>query len=385
MSKKEDKIVKRVRKKLGEKPTIELWVKSGGRCQYVTCNKPLWKDSITLRKINKGYISHIIAASDNGPRGEKGKSEELELELSNLMLLCDECHNRIDKSQLSEHPKEVLIKMKQDHEKRIEMVTSIESDKKSHAIIYTANIGGFEPNISFMDSSLAMRESTYFPSSDLPIYLGLQRGLFTDDKNEYWQIQESQLFNSFRDKVKPLLEHGKPHFSIFGLAPQPLLIKLGVQLSEITNCEVYQNHRVPEQTWKWPIKQVQIDVQFKEPIDKTKKAVLIISMSDMVNRDRIHAVLGNEVSIWEITVDTPNRNILKSKQTLENFKNKVRDVFSDIRTIQGEQSDIHVFPVMPNACAIETGRVWMPKVDLPLIIYDQNKNRDGFYKTITIK
>ncbi|MGI9593154.1 MAG: hypothetical protein ACR2MH_01005, partial [Patiriisocius sp.] len=39
----------------------------------------------------------------------------------------------------------------------------------------------------------------------------------------------------------------------------------------------------------------------------------------------------------------------------------------------------------PNACAIETGRVWMPKVDLPLIIYDQNKNRDGFYKTITIK
>lgn len=385
MSKKEDKIIKRIRKRLDEKSTIELWVKSGGRCQYVTCNKPLWKDSLTLRKMNKGYISHIIAASDNGPRGEKGKSEELELELSNLMLLCDECHNRIDKAQVSEHPKEVLIKMKQDHEKRIEMVTSIEPDKKSNAIIYTANIGAFEPKISFMDSAMAMREATYFPSSDLPIYLGFQKGVFTDDENEYWQIQEKQLSNAFRDKLKPLLELDKPHFSIFGLAPQPLLIILGVQLSEITNCEVYQNHREPEQTWKWPVEQEEIKVQLKEPSDKTKKAVLIISMSDRVNRDRIYAVLGNEVSIWEITVEKPNRNILKSKQTLENFKNKVRDAYSDIRTIQGEQSEIHLFPVMPNACAIETGRVWMPKVDLPLIIYDQNKNRDGFYKTITIK
>lgn len=385
MSKKEDKIIKRIRKRLGEKPTIELWVKSGGRCQYVSCNKPLWKDSLTLRKMNKGYISHIVAASDNGPRGEKGKSEERELELSNLMLLCDECHNRIDKAQVSEHPKEVLIKMKQDHEKRIEMVTSIEPDKKSHAIIYTANIGNFEPSISFMDSAMAMREATYFPNSDLPIYLGFQKGVFTDDKNEYWQIQESQLFNSFRDKVKPLLENDKPHFSIFGLAPQPLLIKLGVQLSEIANCEVYQNHREPVQTWKWPVKQEEIEAQLKEPSDKTQKAVLIISMSDMVNRDRIHAVLGNEVSIWEITVEKPNRNILKSKQTLENFKNVVRDAYSDIRTIQGESSEIHLFPVMPNSCAIEAGRVWMPKVDLPLIIYDQNKNRDGFYKTITIK
>ncbi|MAO15926.1 MAG: hypothetical protein CMH44_03470 [Muricauda sp.] len=385
MSKKEGEIIKRIRKRLGEKPTIELWVKSGGRCQYVTCNKPLWKDSLTLRKMNKGYISHIVAASDNGPRGEKGKSEELELELSNLMLLCDECHNRIDKAQVGEHPKDILLKMKQDHEKRIEMVTSIEPDKKSHTIIYTANIGDFEPRISFMDSAMAMREATFFPSSDLAVHLGLQKGVFTDDENEYWQIQEKQLLNSFRDKLKPLLEQDKPHFSIFGLAPQPLLIKLGVQLSEITNCEVYQNHREPEQTWKWLEGQEEIKVQLKEPGDKTKKAVLIISMSDMVNRDRIHKVLGDEVSIWEITVEKPNRNILKSKQSLENFKNKVRDAYSDIRVIQGEQSEIHLFPVMPNACAIETGRVWMPKVDLPLIIYDQNKNRDGFYKTITIR
>ena len=86
-----------------------------------------------------------------------------------------------------------------------------------------------------------------------------------------------------------------------------------------------------------------------EPENKSKTAVLIISMSDKVNRERIHAVLGNDISIWEITVDEPNRNIMQTKETLINFKNKVRDAYSDIRTIQGENSEIHLFPVMPNS------------------------------------
>lgn len=385
MSNKENKIIKRIRKKLDPKSTIELWLRSGGRCQYVTCNKPLWKDSITLRKMNKGYISHIIAASDNGPRGEKGKSEELELELSNLMLLCDECHNRIDRAQVSEHPKEVLIKMKEDHEKRIEMVTSIDPNNKSYAVVYTVNIGDFEPRISFMDTAVAMRRETYFPNSDIPVNLGMDRAVFKDDENEYWHMHEKQLTGSFRNKIKPFLEQNKAHFSIFGLAPQPLLIKLGVQFSEIANCEVYQSHREPKQTWEWPKNNIASEVRLIEPENKSKTAVLIISMSDKVNRDRIYAVLGNDISIWEISVDEPNRNILQSKETLVNFKDKVRNAYSDIRTIQGENSEIHLFPVMPNSCAIEMGRVWMPKVDLALIIYDQNKNRDGFYKTITIK
>ena len=47
-------------------------------------------------------------------------------------------------------------------------------------------------------------------------------------------------------------------------------------------------------------------------------------------------------------------------------------------------TELHVFPVMPVAAAVEFGRVWMPKADMPLTIYDQNKGREGFYKTIQI-
>lgn len=384
MDNKKEKNIERVRKALPRGVVRKLWVKSGGRCQYISCNIPLWKDQLMQQNMNKAYISHIIAAKENGPRGEKGKSEELELEFSNLMLLCDECHNRIDKSQLSEHPKELLYQMKQNHEERIERVTGITENKKSHIVIYTANIGEFEPKISFMDGAIAMQDVN-FPSSDMPLSLGMDRAVFKDDEKEYWDIQEKQLIGSFNSKIKPLLEQGKNHFSVFGLAPQSLLIKLGIQFSEIANCEIYQSHREPKQTWKWPKDKIISDVFLIEPDDKTKKTVLIISISDKVNRDRIHAVLGDDISIWEITVDEPNRNILQSKETLVNFKNMVRNAYSNIRAVQGGDAEIHLFPVMPNSCAIETGRVWMPKVDLPLIVYDQNKKRDGFYKTITIK
>jgi 5-methylcytosine-specific restriction endonuclease McrA len=384
LNKKKDKNIERVRRAVPRGVARKLWIKSGGRCQYFSCNIPLWKDQLMQRDMNKAYISHIIAAKENGPRGEKGQSEALELDYSNLMLLCDECHNRIDKAQVSEHPKELLRQMKQKHEERIERVTGITEDKKSHIVTYSANIGMFEPKISFMDAAMAMRDFNY-ASSDNPIKLGLNRAVFKDDEDDFWQIQERQLDESFRDKVKPLLELKKNHFSVFGLAPQPLLIKLGVKFSEIANCEVYQLHREPKQTWEWPIKQTVSEVQLIEPADISKIAVLIISMSDEVNLDRIHSVLGNDISVWEITVDNPNRNIIKSRDTLINFKNTVRDAFSKIRMEHCGEAVIHLFPVMPNSCAIETGRVWMPKVDLPMIIYDQNKNRDGFYKTITIK
>ena len=39
---------------------------------------------------------------------------------------------------------------------------------------------------------------------------------------------------------------------------------------------------------------------------------------------------------------------------------------------------------MPVAAAIEFGRVWMPKADLPLLIYDQNSAVGGFQKAISI-
>jgi len=33
---------------------------------------------------------------------------------------------------------------------------------------------------------------------------------------------------------------------------------------------------------------------------------------------------------------------------------------------------------------VETGRVWMPKADLPMLIYDQNRAAGGFVQALSI-
>jgi hypothetical protein len=110
---------------------LELWVKAGGRCQYDGCNEALLIDPLTLKRMNRAYKAHIIADSPNGPRGDQDLSAELAKDIDNLMLLCDPCHRRIDREDVSGHSSERLRLMKRRHEERISRVVSIAQVKWS--------------------------------------------------------------------------------------------------------------------------------------------------------------------------------------------------------------------------------------------------------------
>lgn len=94
-----------------------LWAKSAGRCQYEGCNKILYEDGLTKRGYNTAYIAHIIADSEDGPRGDKELSPKLCKDINNLMLLCDEHHRLIDKFDVDSHTVEVLREMKKSMKK----------------------------------------------------------------------------------------------------------------------------------------------------------------------------------------------------------------------------------------------------------------------------
>jgi hypothetical protein len=63
----------------------------------------------------------------------------------------------------------------------------------------------------------------------------------------------------------------------------------------------------------------------------------------------------------------------------------LRRTFNEIKAVCGHDAEIHVFPALPLSAAIETGRVWMPKADLPLVIYDENRRHGGFIPTIRVE
>ena len=80
----------------------------------------------------------------------------------------------------------------------------------------------------------------------------------------------------------------------------------------------------------------------------------------------------------------PHNDIVRSVEDQIEFRRLLRKVFNRIKAVHGEAGTIHLFPVLPVSAAVDVGRVWMPKADLPLIVYDQNRQRGGFFEALQI-
>ncbi|HSA05759.1 MAG TPA: SAVED domain-containing protein [Candidatus Gastranaerophilales bacterium] len=354
-----------------------LWGKSAGRCQYEGCNKPLWIDDLTKNEFNIAYHSHIIADSPNGPRGDAESSELLCKDISNIILLCDEHHRLVDKHDVTGHPPERLFEMKRKHEQRIELVTSLLPENQSHVLMYGANIGQQNPNVNWNKVISALSPSWY-PAEKPAIELSLKNSSFRDSSQNYWLIEKEHLTKQYEDLIKPKILKGDiNHFSIFALAPQPLLIYLGKLLMDIHPAEVYQLHREP-QNWLWQNAPENFKFIVQKPGQIYQKVALNLSLSATINNSRIQEVLGDDVSIWTMTIENPYNDFLKSSEQLSLFRDEFKKLVNLIKAAHGENTMINLFPAVPVAVAVEIGRIWMSKADLPFRLYDQNKDCGGF-------
>ncbi len=366
-----------------EKVKIRLWGQAAGRCQYEGCNKPLWLDLLTKEEFNVTYIAHIIADKPDGPRGDPELSEKYKDDISNLMLMCDEHHRFIDKEDEAGHPVERLRVMKRKHEDRIEMLTSLMEDKQSHIILYGANIGQHGAPLSFKKAYQAMLPRWY-PAEKPAIELSWKNSFFQDHEETYWAIERENLHRQFAGRVKPKMSAGEvEHFSIFALAPQPLLMELGRLLSDIPAAEVYQLHREPP-NWIWQENPEDFDFILQEPTVHHKAVALNLSLSATIDNTRVTTVLGDNISIWTLTIEKPHNDFLQSRGQLGLFRQIFRQLLNRIKAIHGQDALLHLFPAAPVAIAVEIGRVWMPKADLSIRIYDQNWKTGGFSETFDI-
>jgi hypothetical protein len=367
---------------ISETVRIRLWGKAGGRCQYEGCNTPLWIDEVTQAEFNSAYIAHIIGDRPTGPRGDAVLSERLKSDITNLMLLCDTHHRLVDIADEAGHPVERLRGMKERHEARIELLGSLGPEKRSHVVLYGANIGAHDTPLSMNKAAQAMLPDWY-PAQARPIELGWTNSALADRDTAYWQGQVLQLKGMFEQALKSRLRKGEiHHLSVFGLAPQPLLMLLGHLICDITAAEVYQLHREPPD-WRWQADPPGFDFTVAEPSSTSGPPALVFSLSATVVDDRVHAVLPG-ANIWKLSSPHPHNDFLAGRGQAKLFRQHVRSLLDRIKAAHGESSTLHVFPAMPVALAVEFGRVIMPKADVKMQIYDQNQALGGFVPTLTL-
>ena len=365
----------------------ELWARAAGRCQFNGCNRILYKSPVTQEQVNISEKAHIYSFSEDGPRGWgpfKKNHQDLN-DVGNLMLMCHDCHNTIDQDEDGiKYSAPLLQQWKKEHEYRIVTVTGIVANRKSHVVFYGSNIGEQRSPLQQEDAMEAMFPAHY-PVSENPICLSMSCS-HEDKTAAFWDSESAHLNRVFNQKVLPLIENDQTkHFSLFCLAPMPLLIQLGALFTDKISVDSYQPIREPK-GWNWQEFPDGFDFVIKKPDLTNGIPVLVISVSDIINHERIRQIMGDQVSIWELTVPKEhigNDNIRNALQ-LSMMRTTIRKLMIMIKTVHGSTTPLAVFPAMAVSCSIEMGRARMPKADMPWIIYDQNNKEHKFIKTITI-
>lgn len=382
----ESRTLKNVTRYITREVERELWARAAGRCQFNGCNRPVYKSPVTQEQVNISEKAHIYSFSQNGPRGWGPfiTNRKQINEVTNLMLVCHDCHKTIDQDGKGErYSADLLLKWKDEHEKRIAIVTGVNPSKKSHVILYGANIGDQTSKLQPEAAKDALFPEWY-PAEERPILLSMSwEG--KDSESAYWKTEAENLRAAFNRKIRPLVDSNEcSHLSMFSLAPIPLMVLLGSLLTDKVPAQAYQLHREPTQTWRWLSGPANFRFLVNRPISPTHQPALAISLSDHIDPARITAVLGEAVSIWELTIEHPHNDFLKSKEQLSQFRETVRQLIVEIGKAHGKQAQLAIFPAMPVACAVDLGRIRMPKADGPWIIYDQNNECNKFIRALEI-
>lgn len=106
------------RKRIPDAVANRLFALSGNECAFPRCSNKVTMHEGEERPVTVGERAHLAGVGRQGPRSEAaGKLADVDA-VENLILLCHECHKRVD-----ENPRiysvEVLAKYKLDHEAKV--------------------------------------------------------------------------------------------------------------------------------------------------------------------------------------------------------------------------------------------------------------------------
>ena len=350
---------------------------SAGRCHF--CNKFLFTDAVTLEDNNDSNLAHIVASSPDGPRGDEKKSQQLSDKIENLMLMCQEHHHLID-AYPEKYTVETLKDMKKAHEERVRSLCASMNLEKTEIIIFQADIKGQQlAKISPQHAVLAfIHNKMPFSKNGTRIELSCIEDYHAE---KYWELMSRTLEHQFKSKIVNALEFNPQlHFSVFPLAPIPLIVKLGYLMGDKIRADVYQKTRLPD-TWKWQSEEVTNSFEIiKHPMRSGNRTALILSLTANVSEDRVIEVFDADI-IYAIRASRLGVDCIQSSLDLSEFWHKYQEVCDEITNTSKRDHEVNVFPALPVSAAFEVGRHYMPRVYPKLVIYDDN---NGFFKSLSI-
>ena len=361
---------------------ILLFTRAGARCEFDNCNRYLLTHHVTHRTGNFAQMAHIVAFRQAGPRGESRLASAERNDISNLMLLCPQCHKLIDDNP-DPYPVEVLQEFKKDHEARIRMLTAAKADKQTAALVLTAVIGSSPVAIPLADMQSAVA----------PFYLD-QREVHAIDlpsaiegrTQAYWQSSVETIQGNAQRFYASLRQTGVANIAVFALAPIPLLVALGSCLSNKFPTSLFQRHRDTDD-WRWKGEGGPVEFICRTLHESTEphRVALVCSLSGAVPPVDYASAVDSSFTVYEITPDgsAPSFDCLHLRESLEAFRACYRGTLQRVTSRHPGVEEIHLIPAVPAPAAVAMGLDRMPKAHPRLVVYDK-RGDTGFERTIEV-
>ncbi len=384
-----------------------LGYQAGWRCQFAGCGKDLKRDSLGGARGVFSYFAHIIASSPNGPRGDALLSAQLTSDVTNVILLCDECHRRIDRVDPDRFTVDVLRKMRQESINEVRRLLNTLRYQEAIPLVIMGNITAQSPRFIQLDAEEAMWTRQLRMSPQGPEHYFYNGGHLHDPHAAaYW----GSLFDSLRHDI-PLLrkrlngtlrgDGTNMPLAVFPLHGTSLLVLAGRIVGEGSPVSVFQYNRdrpVGSPGGKWAF-----DPAVAEPLAEKyrvhelakhvggEEACLVVSLTFKVDPSRLPPNLrftsGATVGALEVTASDPSNlgaNIIAHPRDLDYFAATLETA---IRTMQDQWKvkKIHLVVGAPVSACFRIGQKLQARHHAAIVCYEALPgNGSLFQETIEI-
>jgi hypothetical protein len=336
-----------------------LWGRAAGRCAMPSCRIELFLTEPGYDPIwNIGEMGHMAASSDGGPRGNSALASRDRDKYENLILLCRNCHGRID--GLKEfYPVERLLQIKEDHEAWV------------RTALPERGFGSVQWSVVKLQGDFAIDPSTIAEALS-PDQEKDQLQLSVSPSRDSWPSIQDQL----RGGIEAKLLKQNPLFSriaVFPLAPVSACLFSGYLLTNRVNVRSFQYHR-DHATWAWPKDVWQPTsptfLEIVESLSASADVLFLFELTAPIDASLARSRIGGEQAVYQCSVPDPSTAWLKSKAQLDELARKAREMF-ELASIRYPQSgQWHIFYAGPAPGAVVVGQQLNPTMIPAVQLYE---------------
>ncbi|GAA1412656.1 hypothetical protein AUR04nite_09810 [Glutamicibacter uratoxydans] len=333
--------------------------------------------------IPTGQIAHIVAA-ENGPkapRGDSGLDASQRAKEENLLLLCHDCHLKIDSPlYVSKYTVQFLTEKKDQHERWVREVTDFARLRPAIVIRMAASVRGTLSPPTKEQIGEALRGAGL-----TGMHADSRTGMFditldADESSRWtWAAARERIDRQIARAREAIAAGDSSVFAVFAMAPIPMLIHLGSELDDKTETILFRRSRTdgPE-AWTWNENSTEPAAFKITSTDRDTDAsdvVVFVDVTAEITSARTPSELAAAPSVRMSVDGHPSVDAIATRADLASFAKTWRETLSLVEQKWPSAKRLHILAAVPAPAAVEMGRSRMRAVHPDFVLYQYQENK----------